>query len=80
MAVKSALQLHIGEEEDSQDRKHVQKQQKEPSDVCDCGDSDYEGLEDDLYLLRLLDEFENTRHAQSSDESGRGSKIELHCY
>ena len=51
MAVKGALELHIGEEEDTQDRKHVQKQQKEPSNVCDSGDGDYEGLEDDLDLL-----------------------------
>lgn len=58
MAVKSVLQLHIGEEEDSQDRKHVQKQQEEPSNVCNRGDSDYESLENDLDLLRLLNEFE----------------------
>ncbi len=60
MAIKSALKLHICEEEDTQDRKHVQKQQKEASDVCDRGDSDYEGLEDDLDLLRFLNKFENT--------------------
>ena len=60
MAVKSVLELHIGEEEDTQDRKHVQKQQEEPSDVCDSWDSDYEGLENDLDLLRFLNEFENT--------------------
>ena len=51
MAVKGALELHICEEEDTQDREHVQKQQEEPSDVCDSRDSDYEGLEDDLDLL-----------------------------
>ena len=60
MAVKSVLKLHISEEEDTQDRKNVQKQQQEPSDVCDGGDSDYEGLENDIDLLRLLNEFENS--------------------
>lgn len=58
MAVKSVLQLHIGEEEDSHDRKHVQKQQEEPSNVCDRWDSHYESLENYLDLLRLLNEFE----------------------